>query len=162
MTPSFAGSPTYIAPEILLGKHYDQAVDLWSIGVIAYIMFCGFPPFDDYLPTQELFQQIVAGYYDFPSPEWDNIPEYCKDFVRQTLIVNPTNRVTASQLLKSQWLYRLSPKVHQQRLLEQQQRENSPHNSRIRIQYSSRLKQYQTNRKATLQSLVSSRISTNT
>ena len=68
------GTPGYVAPEILEGKVYDEAVDLWSLGVIMYILLCGFPPFYDENNTA-LFATIKSGLFDFPSPYWDPVSE---------------------------------------------------------------------------------------
>lgn len=66
------GTPDYVAPEVLLGEPYDKEVDVWSIGVIGYVLLCGFPPF--YGETQkELFENIMNGQYDFPDPEWTEV-----------------------------------------------------------------------------------------
>jgi len=148
MMNSLAGSPTYIAPEILLGKHYHQAVDLWSIGVIAYIMICGFPPFDDRLTTEEMFREIIRGKYQFPSPEWDNVPDYCKDFVRRTLVVNPESRATASELLESHKSWFTSAKQVTEKSKEV-----------INSQYTLRLQEHQSLRRASLKNQLSSRSS---
>jgi len=148
MMNSLAGSPTYIAPEILLGKHYHQSVDLWSIGVIAYIMICGFPPFDDRLTTEEMFREIVRGKYQFPSPEWDNVPDDCKDFVRRTLVVNPESRATASELLESHKSWFTSAKQVTEKSKEV-----------INSQYTLRLQEHQSLRRASLKNQLSSRSS---
>ena len=60
------------APEILEGQKYTSAVDLWSLGVITYILLCGFPPFYDE-NNAALFASIKACEYDFPSPYWDSV-----------------------------------------------------------------------------------------
>uniref|UniRef100_A0A480ZWI0 calcium/calmodulin-dependent protein kinase n=1 Tax=Sus scrofa TaxID=9823 RepID=A0A480ZWI0_PIG len=68
------GTPGYVAPEVLAQKPYSKAVDCWSIGVITYILLCGYPPF--YEETEsKLFEKIKEGYYEFESPFWDDISE---------------------------------------------------------------------------------------
>ena len=97
------GTPGYCAPEILKRKGYDSAVDLWSCGVILYILLCGFPPFaDDNLRV--LFQTIEKGKYDFPSPWWDAISKEAKNLVQVLLVVDPAARPTATQALDHKWL----------------------------------------------------------
>jgi len=97
------GSPIYVAPEILSGEAYDCAVDLWSIGVITYILLCGFPPF--YSENQsKLFDLILDGKLTFPSPEWDIVSPAAKDFVKALIVTQSTKRMTAEAALKHQWI----------------------------------------------------------
>lgn len=66
------GTPSYVAPEVLSATGYGPEVDMWSVGVIAYILLCGFPPFyGDTIP--EIFEQILDAQYDFPEEYWDEI-----------------------------------------------------------------------------------------
>ena len=88
------GTPGYVAPEILLGKGYGLEVDYWSIGVILYIILCGFPPFYEE-SNQALFETIKAGSFEFPSPFWDDISDMAKDLVTNCLKVNPSERFNA-------------------------------------------------------------------
>jgi serine/threonine protein kinase len=98
------GTPGYVAPEVLQNKGYDSgAVDMWSTGVILYILLCGFPPFyEEELPA--LFDQILKGRYEFPSPWWDNISAGAKDMVRAFLTVNPKKRLTATGAKSNKWI----------------------------------------------------------
>jgi len=101
------GTPGYLAPEILElldnGKPYSKEVDLWSIGVILYILLCGFPPFygdnDD-----EVYDKIVAGEWRFLSPYWDDVSQSAKDLITNLLELNPTKRFTAEQALSHPWI----------------------------------------------------------
>jgi len=103
MMKTACGTPGYVAPEILKNKGYDSgAVDLWSVGVILYILLCGFPPFyEEELPA--LFDQILHARYDFPSPWWDNISKEAKDLVTKLLELDPVTRLTAAQVLEHPW-----------------------------------------------------------
>ena len=105
------GTPSYVAPEILLGRGYGPEVDFWSIGVVLYILLCGFPPF--YEDSNEvLFENIKAGQFEFPSPYWDQISEPAKDLIRNCLKVNPRERFGAAQIQEHEWMTsRNTPRV---------------------------------------------------
>ncbi|KAJ3138216.1 hypothetical protein HK101_003747, partial [Irineochytrium annulatum] len=92
------GTPGYVAPEVLRRQGYGREVDLWSLGVITYILLCGYPPFYDQ-NNVELFRQIMAGRYEFDRPWWDNISDTAKDFIRKLLILDPRARFTARAAL---------------------------------------------------------------
>ncbi|XP_059723615.1 calcium/calmodulin-dependent protein kinase type 1G [Haemorhous mexicanus] len=97
------GTPGYVAPEVLAQKPYSKAVDCWSIGVITYILLCGYPPF--YEETEsKLFEKIKEGYYEFESPFWDDISESAKDFIRHLLEKNPSARFTCEEALRHPWI----------------------------------------------------------
>ena len=110
MMKTACGTPGYVAPEILKNQGYDSgAVDLWSAGVILYILLCGFPPFyEEELPA--LFEQILQARYDFPSPWWDKISKPAKDLVNGLLTIDPKKRLTADQVLKDPWINGNAPK----------------------------------------------------
>jgi len=97
------GTPGYVAPEVLKGEKYDKAVDLWSLGVILYILLCGFPPFY-HQNTNMLYKQIKKGEYDFPDPYWTDISESAKSLVRGLLTVDPKKRMSAKDVLAHQWI----------------------------------------------------------
>lgn len=97
------GTPGYVAPEILEGRGYGFEVDFWSLGVIIYIMLCGFPPFYEE-SNEQLFEMIKRGEYDFPSPAWDSISEMAKDLIRNCLKINPAERFGADQILAHEWI----------------------------------------------------------
>jgi len=109
MMKTACGTPGYVAPEVLQNKGYTGgAVDCWSVGVILYILLCGFPPFyEEELPA--LFEQILKARYDFPSPWWDNISKDAKDLVQGLLTVDPKKRLTAKQVLDSKWVSGSAP-----------------------------------------------------
>lgn len=97
------GTPGYVAPEVLAQKPYGKAVDVWSIGVISYILLCGYPPFYDENDAN-LFAQILKGEFEFDSPYWDEISESAKDFIRNLMCVNVEKRFTCKQALAHPWI----------------------------------------------------------
>jgi len=97
------GTPGYIAPEVLHMRGYDQQCDIWSLGVIVYILLCGFPPFYAENDAQ-LFEKIKRGDYRFLQPYWDPVSDSAKDFIRHMLVVDPKKRWTAKQLMDHEWL----------------------------------------------------------
>ena len=97
------GTPGYVAPEVLQHDPYTSQVDLWSIGVIVYILLCGFPPFYGDNDAQ-MFRKIKAAQYKFLAPYWDPISDEAKDFVAKLLVVDPAKRMTPDQCLEHAWL----------------------------------------------------------
>lgn len=97
------GTPGYVAPEVLMNTSYGPAVDLWSLGVILYILLCGFPPFY-HENTNALYKQIKKGSYDFPSPYWDNISDAAKNLIAGLLTVDPKKRSTPKAVLEHPWV----------------------------------------------------------
>ncbi|CAG0897641.1 unnamed protein product, partial [Cyprideis torosa] len=90
-------------PEVLAQKPYGKAVDVWSIGVIAYILLCGYPPFYDENDCN-LFAQIIKGDFEFDSPYWDDISDLAKDFISHLMCVDVTKRLTCKQALAHSWI----------------------------------------------------------
>merc|ERR1712000_5931 len=102
------GTPGYVAPEVLTADGYDKEVDLWSIGVITYILLCGFPPFyNEHLPV--LFEAIMQADYDYPEDYWDEISDTAKNFIDRLLVVDPTKRMTTGEALAHPWLAGKAP-----------------------------------------------------
>merc|ERR1712079_842231 len=97
------GTPGYVAPEVLAQKPYGKEVDVWSIGVISYILLCGYPPFYDENDAN-LFAQILKGEFEFDSPYWDDISEEAKDFIRSLMCVNVEHRLTCHTALEHCWI----------------------------------------------------------
>lgn len=84
-------------------KGYDKSVDMWSIGVILYILLCGFPPF--YADSDaELYEQIKSCEFAFPSPYWDDISSSVKELIGSLLQRDPTKRATPEQVLEHPWI----------------------------------------------------------
>ncbi|XP_047139567.1 calcium/calmodulin-dependent protein kinase type IV isoform X1 [Hydra vulgaris] len=98
------GTPGYCAPEVLLGKEYNSAVDMWAIGVITYIMLCGFEPFFDERGDQAMFQKILKCDYEFVTPWWDDVSINAKDLVKKLLVLDPKKRLTAKEALAHPWV----------------------------------------------------------
>lgn len=96
------GTPYYVAPEVLR-RQYTKSCDIWSIGVITYILLCGYPPFYGDSDAQ-IFDSVRTGRFDFPSPEWDNISMTAKKFVLYLLRKDPTSRPTALQAMEHEWI----------------------------------------------------------
>lgn len=97
------GTPGYVAPEILEQRPYGKECDYWSIGVVLYILLCGFPPFYDE-DNMVLFEKIKRGKYDFPSPVWDQISTDAKEIIKNLLVVDPAARWNCEQLLRHPWI----------------------------------------------------------
>jgi len=104
------GTPGYVAPEILKRRKYHKEVDIWSLGVITYILLCGFPPFhDDGNNLKNLYKQIRAGKYSFPDKYWSAVSKEAKDLIRKMLVVKPKNRITAAKILNDPWIVNKAP-----------------------------------------------------
>ncbi|KAH7667305.1 Non-specific serine/threonine protein kinase protein [Dioscorea alata] len=96
------GSAYYIAPEVLK-RRYGPEVDIWSIGVMLYILLCGVPPF--WAETEHgIFNAILRGQVDFASDPWPNISAAAKDLVKKMLTVDPRQRITAFEVLNHPWI----------------------------------------------------------
>ncbi|MBN3303365.1 KCC1G kinase, partial [Amia calva] len=105
------GTPGYVAPEVLAQKPYSKAVDCWSIGVITYILLCGYPPF--YEETEsKLFAKIMKAEYEFDSPFWDDISDSAKDFIRNMMQKNPKTRYTTEKALRHPWIVGKTARTH--------------------------------------------------
>ena len=100
------GSPYYIAPEVLRGE-YDRSCDLWSVGVVAYVLLCGYPPFNG-ADRAGIYRSVLDGRYRFPSRDWDGTSREAIDFVRRLLEVDASRRMTAEQALVHPWIMRSS------------------------------------------------------
>uniref|UniRef100_G3TA76 Calcium/calmodulin dependent protein kinase II beta n=1 Tax=Loxodonta africana TaxID=9785 RepID=G3TA76_LOXAF len=116
----FACTPGYLSPEVLRKEAYGKPVDIWACGVILYILLVGYPPFWDE-DQHKLYQQIKAGAYDFPSPEWDTVTPEAKNLINQMLTINPAKRITAHEALKHPWVCQRSTvasMMHRQETVE--------------------------------------------
>ena len=96
------GTPYYIAPEVLKNS-YTNKCDLWSCGVILYILLCGYPPFN--APSEaEILALVEKGDYNFEGSEWDNVSRAAKDFVKRLMTYDPKKRLSAQEALQDPWL----------------------------------------------------------
>lgn len=100
---SQCGTPGYVAPEILKRLPYGKAVDMWSTGVITYILLGGYPPFHDENQAR-LFNRIKKGKFVFHDEYWSNISPQAKDLISRMLTVDPEARITAAEALKHPWI----------------------------------------------------------
>ncbi|XP_048879396.1 MAP kinase-activated protein kinase 3 [Brienomyrus brachyistius] len=104
-TPCY--TPYYVAPEVLGPEKYDKSCDMWSLGVIMYILLCGFPPF--YSNTGQAIspgmkRRIRMGEYEFPKPEWADVSEEAKNIIIQLLKTDPSERMTITQFMNHPWI----------------------------------------------------------
>jgi len=109
-----AGTPYYVAPQVLSGK-YDQASDMWSCGVIMYVLLCGYPPFFGETDA-EVLTKVRLGNFAFNASDWKNITENAKNLIRQLLQMSPKSRITAQNALKHVWILEKAPKAPQVKL----------------------------------------------
>lgn len=97
------GTPGYVAPEILEGTAYDTKSDMWSLGVIVYILLGGYPPFIEQ-NQRELFRKIRKGQYEFHDEYWGSVSAEAKDLISSLLTVEPSKRLSASEALQHKWM----------------------------------------------------------
>merc|ERR1712063_102391 len=122
------GTPSYIAPEILIaldtGTGYGTEVDVWGVGVITYILLCGFVPFygED---EDEVYDRIEDGDYSFPSPYWDKISSEAKDFVSGCFHLDRNQRLTIQGALNHPWMLTAVPEVSLNECLEEMAKFNA-------------------------------------
>jgi len=102
-----AGTPYYVAPQVLAGK-YDQLSDMWSVGVIMYVMLCGYPPFFGETDA-EVLSKVRLGTFSFNAADWKNISEDAKNLIRMLLKMNHRERYTAEQALNHEWIKNKAP-----------------------------------------------------
>ncbi|KAI4889269.1 hypothetical protein NFI96_013534 [Prochilodus magdalenae] len=103
MLQATCGTPIYMAPEVINGHEYSQQCDVWSIGVIMYMLLCGEPPFMS-SSEERLFELIKKGELNFSGPVWDTISNAATKVLRCLLKVDPAHRITASELLDNPWV----------------------------------------------------------
>lgn len=98
----YSGTPYYVAPEVLYEK-YDEKCDVWSCGVILYIMLCGYPPFNGENDS-DILSKIRTGKFTFPEDDWSHVSDSAKELISKMLTYNPAIRPSASTCLDNGWL----------------------------------------------------------
>eukprot|EP00511_Aplanochytrium_stocchinoi_P007376 CAMPEP_0204831178 /NCGR_PEP_ID=MMETSP1346-20131115/10058_1 /ASSEMBLY_ACC=CAM_ASM_000771 /TAXON_ID=215587 /ORGANISM="Aplanochytrium stocchinoi, Strain GSBS06" /LENGTH=411 /DNA_ID=CAMNT_0051961999 /DNA_START=576 /DNA_END=1811 /DNA_ORIENTATION=+ len=96
------GTPYYVAPEVLK-QSYDFKCDLWSIGVITFVLLCGYPPFDGN-DNETIFRKVKKGEFHFHKKYWSHVSDEAKNFIRSMLTYDPKSRPTANEALRHPWL----------------------------------------------------------
>jgi serine/threonine protein kinase len=122
------GTAYYMSPELLKGK-YDQACDVWSTGIVAYILLCGYPPFNGDTDP-DIFEAIKQASFNFPSQAWGHVSPEAKDFIKCLLRKDPRKRFTAEEALKHPWIRNLDRYYKQQREAERAAASSSRNRSR--------------------------------
>jgi serine/threonine protein kinase len=106
---SRCGTPSYVAPEILKNQPYDQSCDMWSVGVVLYVMLCGYTPFTEE-SQEKMFERIKLGDWKFDSNDWAHVTDEAKDLIKRCMDTNVDKRITAREALKSKWIIGLTDK----------------------------------------------------
>lgn len=96
------GTAYYVAPEVIAGE-YDCKCDIWSAGVVLYILLCGFAPFDG-KNDQQIYDKISKGEFSFKSAEWVSVSSEAKEMIRRMLESDPKKRISAEEALQSDWI----------------------------------------------------------
>lgn len=102
------GTAYYIAPEILKSE-YNEKCDVWSVGVILYILLSGKPPFSGD-SDKEILEAVGLGVFSMSGPEWQGVSNEAKDLIKQMLTFDPSQRITAHKALQHDWIKK---KVHE-------------------------------------------------
>ncbi|CAG7827633.1 unnamed protein product [Allacma fusca] len=125
-TPCY--TPYYVAPEVLGPEKYDKYCDIWSLGVIMYILLCGYPPFyssHGLAISPGMKTRIRSGQYDFPPTEWNEVSSDAKELIRGMLCTDPTKRLTIDQVMENRWVSKFSEvpqtPLHTKRVLKEEE-----------------------------------------
>jgi len=125
------GTPSYVAPEILKGQPYDQSCDMWSVGVVLYVMLCGYTPFMED-KQEKMFERIKSGDWEFDPDDWSGISDEAKTLIKGLICNNPDRRLTASQALRSKWITGVSDKHLSRKSLDSTMRLVNDKNFRLK------------------------------
>ncbi|XP_029912106.1 MAP kinase-activated protein kinase 2-like [Myripristis murdjan] len=125
-TPCY--TPYYVAPEVLGPEKYDRSCDMWSLGVIMYILLCGYPPFysnHGLAISPGMKRRIRNGQYEFPNPEWSDVSEEAKQLIRHLLKTEPTQRMSITEFMNHPWINQSmevpQTPLHTSRVLQEEQ-----------------------------------------
>ncbi|XP_033483993.1 MAP kinase-activated protein kinase 2-like isoform X2 [Epinephelus lanceolatus] len=124
-TPCF--TPYYVAPEVLGPEKYDRSCDMWSLGVIMYILLCGYPPFFSHhglAISPGMKRRICNGQYEFPNPEWCDVSEEAKQLICHLLKTEPTQRMSITEFINHPWINSVKvpqTPLHTSRVLHEEQ-----------------------------------------
>ncbi|XP_076023117.1 MAP kinase-activated protein kinase 2-like isoform X2 [Genypterus blacodes] len=124
-TPCY--TPYYVAPEVLGPEKYDRSCDMWSLGVIMYILLCGYPPFysnHGLAISPGMKRRIRNGQYEFPNPEWSDVPEEAKQLICHLLKTEPTQRMSITEFMNHPWINSMEvpqTPLHTSRVLQEEQ-----------------------------------------
>jgi len=102
-TQTLCGTPGYVAPEVLNRQPYGVEIDVWSLGVIAYITLCGFPPFPLDMASNSV-KKVKNAEFTYPMPQWQGISEDAKDFISQMIVVDKDKRLSMDEVIGHKWL----------------------------------------------------------
>ena len=109
------GTPYYIAPEVIK-EVYAEKCDIWSLGVIFYVLLCGYPPFNGDTDI-EIMQNVQKGKFQFPVEEWGVISKEAKDLITKMLTYEPSKRISAKEVLLHPWFSHYEEKIKQDKLV---------------------------------------------
>ena len=101
------GTLSFVAPEVLQGKPYDKSVDLWSIGIITFLLLCGYLPFDDKHSEREIARQTIQDPVPFESKIWSKYSSEAKNFVEGLLQKKPEKRLSIKEVLEHPWIKKM-------------------------------------------------------
>jgi len=112
-----AGTPYYVAPEVLHGRH-DHQCDIWSAGVIMYILLCGYPPFHGNSDAS-ILKKVLKGQYAYDPVDWNHISQDAKSLIDKMLTFDPAKRITAALALEDEWIVKQAPNADNVQLQDQ-------------------------------------------
>ena len=101
------GTLSFVAPEVLQGKPYDKSVDLWSIGIITFLLLCGYMPFDDKHSEREIARQTIQDPVPYENKIWSKLSPEAKTFVDGLLQKKPEKRYSIKEVLEHPWIKKM-------------------------------------------------------